>query len=319
MTARLIMKMSVSDVRAITDAVKIYTFRHPRRSHLPPPTPGSHVDLHLPDGKVRQYSLCGDPDDDTAYEIAVKREDDGRGASKWIHENLKVGCTIPVSAPRNNFSLAEGALRHVFIAGGIGITPMLAMMTRLARSNTPFELHYCARASRTAPFLSHLSNLCGPQRLSTYFPDASKPTPVRFKPENVLSVATSGTHIYCCGPHRLTQAVREATAHWPESSVHFEVFKPTLDENFNPEPFDVKLASTGEVLRVPANKSALEILRAHGLGLPSSCELGVCGACSCRYLDGTVIHRDSILDTSARQDRMMLCVSRARVSVTLDI
>jgi vanillate O-demethylase ferredoxin subunit len=313
------MKMAVSDVRSVTDTVKVFTFHHPRRAHLPPPLPGSHVDLHLPDGKVRQYSLCGDPDDDTAYAISVKLEYDGRAGSKWIHDNLKAGAILPVSAPRNNFALVEEALRHVFVAGGIGITPMLAMLRRLARRGAPFELHYCARAPQTAPFLSELTDICSPQRLFTYFSDLHEGTSTRFDAERIFAAAAPGTHVYCCGPQRLTQAVRAATGHWPDGSVHFEAFKPALDENFKPEPFDVKLASTGKVLRVPADKSTLEILRAHGLALPSSCELGVCGACSCRYLDGTVIHRDSILDISARQDRMMLCVSRARVGVTLDL
>lgn len=319
MTARIIMKMAVCDVRAITDSVRLYTFRHPSRSHLPRPTPGSHVDLHLPGGQTRQYSLCGNPDDDTVYQIAVKREDEGRGASRWIHENVAIGCTVPVSAPRNNFPLAEDAVRHVLIAGGIGITPMLAMTKYLAQRDFPFELHYCAHESRTAPFLSTLSDICGTQRLRTYFSDAGGQPPRRLNVHQLLTAVTPGTHVYCCGPQRLTHAFREAAINWPGSYVHSEVFKPTLNENFVAEPFDVKLASTGEVVRIPANKSALEVLRAHGVGLPSSCELGVCGACECRYLDGTVIHRDSVLDVAARQDRLMLCVSRARVSVTLDI
>jgi ferredoxin-NADP reductase len=318
LTARIIMKMAVSDVRAVTDSVRIYTLRHPRRAHLPAPAPGSHVDLHLPGGQIRQYSLCGDPDDDSAYRIAVKREDEGRGASRWIHENLTVGRTIPASAPRNNFPLAQ-ASHHVFIAGGIGITPILPMTRHLARRNVPFELHYCAHDPRNAPFLSDLREICGPHRLTTYFSVANDGPATRLNVEAQLKAMTPGAHVYCCGPQRLTQAFRASAINWPESYVHCEVFKPTLDENFVPEPFDVKLASTGEVLRIPANKSALDILRAHGVGLPSSCEFGICGSCACRYLDGTVIHRDSVLDITARQEQMILCVSRARVSVTLDL
>lgn len=319
MTARLIMKMAVAEVRPVTDTVRVYRFEHPRRPHLPAFTPGAHVDVHLPDGKVRQYSLCGDPDNSTAYEIAVKREDDGRGASRWLHENLRVGSVVPVSAPRNNFPLADGARRHVFIAGGIGITPIVAMVTHLARRDLPFELHFCSRVARTAPFDASLKHLCGPERLFAYFSDSSSQAPARLDVAEILSKVEPGTHVYCCGPQRLTEAVRAAAVHWPEGSVHFEVFKPTLDENFNPEPFDVKLASTGKVLRIPANKSALEVLRAHGIALPASCELGLCGSCACGYREGVVIHRDSVLDLTARQNQMMLCVSRARVSVTLDI
>jgi vanillate O-demethylase ferredoxin subunit len=309
------MKMGVCDARPITDSVRVFTLRHPRREHLPAPTPGSHVDLRLPGGKIRQYSLCGDPDDDTAYQIAVKREDDGRGASRWIHDNLRVGSTLPVSAPRNNFPLAA-ASRHIFIAGGIGITPILAMVRHLARRQADFELHYCAHDSRQAPFMPELGEVCGPGRLSTYFSDQRS---VRLDVEALLKSVTPGVHVYCCGPARLTQAFRVAAINWPESYVHSEIFKPTLDENFVPEPFDVKLASTGEVLRIPANKSALEVLRSHGVALPSSCEFGICGACSSRYVDGTVIHRDAVLDVTARQDQMILCVSRARVGVTLDL
>jgi vanillate O-demethylase ferredoxin subunit len=285
---------------------------------LPSPTPGSHVDVHLPSGQIRQYSLCGDPDDDTVYQIAVKREDEGRGVSRWMHENLAVGCTIPVSAPRNNFQLAA-VTRHVFIAGGIGITPILSMTRHLARRNVPFELHYCAHEARSAPFLSVLREICGPQRLSTYFSVAEDEPSARLNVEALLKSVTPGTHVYCCGPQRLTQAFRSAALNWPESYVHCEVFKPTLDQNFVPEPFDMRLTSTGEILRVPANKSALDVLRAHGVGLPSSCEFGICGACACRYVEGTVIHRDTVLDVTARQDQIILCVSRARVSVTLDI
>jgi vanillate O-demethylase ferredoxin subunit len=295
--------------------VRVFTLRHPRRDHLPAPTPGSHVDLHLAGGKIRQYSLCGDPDDDTVYRIAVKREDEGRGASRWIHENLGVGSIIPVSAPRNNFPLVA-ASRHIFIAGGIGITPILPMVRHLARRQAGFELHYCAHDSRQAPFLPELREICGSGRLSTYFSDQRS---VRLDVETLLKSVTPGAHVYCCGPQRLTQAFRAAAINWPESYVHCEVFKPTLDENFVAEPFDVKLASTGAVLRIPADKSALEVLRGHGVALPSSCEFGICGACACRYVDGTVIHRDAVLDVTARQDQMILCVSRARVGVTLDL
>lgn len=306
-------------MRAVTETVRMYTFRHPRRPHLPRPAPGAHVDLRLPNGQTRQYSLCGDPDDDTVYQIAVKREDNGRGGSRWIHENLNAGSIIPVSAPRNNFSLSADARRHVFIAGGIGITPILPMTMHLARRNIPFQLHYCAHELGHAPFLTTLGDICGPRRLSTYIADARLPQRGRLNVEQTVKSLTPGTHVYCCGPQRLTHAVRAAAINWPANYVHFEMFKATVDENFVPEPFDVRLASNGKVLRIPADKSALEVLRGEGVALPSSCELGVCGACECRYLDGTVIHRNSVLDISARQDRMMLCVSRARVSVTLDL
>lgn len=316
MTARIIMKMAVCEIGDETDAVRVIKFRHPRRPRLPAPAPGAHVDLHLPGGKIRQYSLCGDPDDDGTYQIAVKREDGGRGASRWIHDNIRLGSIVPVSAPRNNFPLAP-ASRHVFIAGGIGITPILPMVRALARRNADFDLHYCAQRAASAPFLSLLQELCGPQRLKTYL--SCGETPARLDVERLLKSVTPGTHVYCCGPQRLTLAFRAAAINRPASYVHCEIFKPTLDDNFVSEPFDIRLSSSGEVLRVPSDKSALEVLRAHGVALSSSCEFGVCGSCTCRYVDGVVIHRDSVLDVTARQDRMILCVSRARVRVTLDL
>ena len=314
MTARLVMKLRVDGVQASTPDVSVFTLRHPRRTHLPAFTAGAHVDLRLPDGLIRQYSLCGDPADTTTYRIAIKREDAGRGASRWAHGALTPGALALVSAPRNNFPLAPEAVRHILVAGGIGITPFLAMAQQLRRDGADYVLHYCARSSQ-APVLAELRAVCG-GRLVTHF--AVDPASTRFDAAS-LSDPVPGTHVYCCGPQRLTDAVRAATAHWPEAQVHFEVFQATLDEDFKAEPFDVTLASSGETLRVPAGRSALDVLRAHGLVLPSSCELGVCGACECGYRGGVVIHRDSVLGTGARQDRMMLCVSRARVSVTLDL
>lgn len=315
MTARLIMKMRVAAIERQAGGVNVYTFRHPWREELLRGAPGAHVDIRLPDGKTRQYSLCGDPDDLSAYRIAVKREDAGRGVSKWLHENLEVGDIAFVSTPRNNFPLNSDADHHVLVAGGIGVTPFVAYVRDLLKRGKSFHLHYCARSSR-APLIGELRTLCDQDQLTTYFSDEGS---ARLDAERVFAEARPGTHVYCCGPNKLIEGVRAATQHWPEAQIHFEVFQPTLDENFVPEPFDITLASTGETLRVPANKSALEVLRAHGLPLPSSCELGVCGSCECGFRDGIVLHRDSVLSTTARQDRMMLCVSRARVSVTLDL
>lgn len=316
MTARLIMKMRVAGIERQPGGVNVYTFRHPWREELLRGAPGAHVDIRLPDGKTRQYSLCGDPDDLSAYRVAIKREDQGRGASKWLHENLNVGDIAFVSTPRNNFPLRAEAKHHVLVAGGIGVTPFLAYAKDLARRQKSFDLHYCAR-SEHPPLIDELRADCRLGQLKTYF--SSTAGSRRFDPLHTFADVREGTHVYCCGPQKLIDGVRAATAHWPEAQIHFEVFQPTLDENFVAEPFDVTLASTGETLRVPANKSALEVLRAHGLPLPSSCELGVCGSCECGFRDGIIIHRDSVLSTTARQDRMMLCVSRARVGVTLDL
>jgi ferredoxin-NADP reductase len=315
MSARLIMKLEVIGARHVTPDVLHLTFVHPRKPELPAWEPGAHVDLRLPDGRVRQYSLCGDPIDRTRYDIAIKREAAGRGGSLWAHANLGAGAIAHVSAPRNNFSLAEGARCHVLVAGGIGVTPFVAMVRALARERAAFELNLCASSASAAPLLGELHDLCG-ARLRTWFSGEGR----RFDAA-AIGAPHAGRHLYVCGPPRLLDAVlaQATTAGWPDAQVHTEVFKPRTDENYKPEPFDAFIASTGQVLHVPADRSLLDVLRAHGLATVSSCELGVCGSCACGYRNGTVIHRDVVLPLASRQDRMLPCVSRAHVSVTLDL
>jgi ferredoxin-NADP reductase len=315
MTARLIMKLRVADAHDATPDVLHVTFVHPLKPELPPWTPGAHIDLRLPDGRVRQYSLCGDPADRTRYEIAIKREAGGRGVSIWAHANLTPGAIAHVSAPRNNFSLAADAKRHVLVAGGIGITPFIAMARHLARENIDFAFHLCAASAEAVPLLAELRALCG-DRLQTWFSTENR----RFTPA-MIGPPEEGRHVYVCGPPRLVEPVlaHAAAIGWPQAQVHTEVFKAAVDENFKPEPFDAVIASTGTVLHVPAERSLLSVLHEHGFAIPSSCETGVCGSCVCGYRDGAVIHRDAFLPLAERQDHMTPCVSRARVSVTLDL
>jgi vanillate O-demethylase ferredoxin subunit len=315
MTARLIVKLRVAQARYTTPDVLHLTLVHPRKPELPVWAPGAHVDLRIPDGRVRQYSLCGDPADRTRYDIAIKREETGRGASLWAHANLTLGAIAHISAPRNNFPLAEGACRHVLVAGGIGITPIISMVRKLANERADFELHLCAPSAAATPFLSDLRVLCG-ERMSTWFSSERR----RFSSATIGPPGDS-RHLYVCGPQRLLEPVlaQAAGTGWPQTHYHSEVFKPISDESYKPEPFDAFIASTGAVLHVPADRSLLDVLRAHGLATMSSCELGVCGSCVCSYRNGRVIHRDVVLSLSSRQDRMMPCVSRAHVSVTLDL
>lgn len=313
MTARIIMKLLVESVRATTPEVAHISLVHPLRPQLPEWTPGAHVDLRLPDGKIRQYSLCGDPTDRTRYEIAVKRADDGRGGSSWIHRQVLEGSTVHVSAPRNNFPLVQQAQRHVFVAGGIGVTPFVAMTRALASESQDFDLHLCARSAADAPLLDRLREQCG-ERLHCWFSSEAR----RFDTA-ALGAPAEGTHVYACGPERLVSSLTTALAEtgWPSEQIHIERFAATLDENFKPEPFEARIASTGQMLHVPADRSLLDVLRENGFSMPSSCEMGVCGSCECGYSDGVVLHRDASLPLSKRQDRMMPCVSRARVSLTL--
>jgi vanillate O-demethylase ferredoxin subunit len=313
MTARLIMKLRVARMRFTTPDVLHLQLVHPLRPVLPEWSAGAHVDLRMPDGRVRQYSLCGDPDDRSRYEIAIKREATGRGGSIWAHENLREGSEVHVSAPRNNLPLSDKGKRYILVAGGIGITPFLSMARTLKRRNKDFTLHYCARSAEQAPLLTELRDICG-TNLQCWFSADGR----RFDPA-AIGAHDENTHFYICGPQRLLDAVQSALSDWPEEQVHGEVFQMTVDENFKPEPFEATVASTGQRFLVPADKSLLDVLRANDFPLPSSCEMGVCGSCECGYRDGLVLHRDKVLPTSKRQDRLMLCVSRARVSVTLDL
>jgi len=199
------------------------------------------------------------------------------------------------------------------IAGGIGITPILAMARTLKSQAKDFQVHFCAPSPEEAPLLSELNEVCGP-RLQRWFSKTGR----RFDPD-VIGDYSPSMHVYICGPQRLLDSVQARLSAWPVEQLHGEVFQATLDENFKAEPFEATIASNGQRLLVPADKSLLEVLRDSGFLLPSSCELGICGSCECGYSDGVVIHRDKVLPLSRRQDRMMPCVSRARVAVTLDL
>jgi vanillate O-demethylase ferredoxin subunit len=312
MTARMIMKLRVEQARATTTDVLLLDLVHPLRPELPEWAAGAHVDVRTSDGKVRQYSLCGDPLDRSRYRIAVKRETAGRGGSVWMHENLREGVVAHVSAPRNNLPL-RGAKRTIMIAGGIGITPFISMVHTLSQESRDFVLHYCARSEADAPLLSQLKDVCV-DRLKCWFSSGG----TRFDPA-VVGPYDRDTHVYICGPERLLDAVRAKLSDWPEEQIHGELFQATLDENFKAEPFEALIASTGQRLLVPADKSLLEVLLDSGFEISSSCGLGVCGSCECGYRDGVVIHRDKSLPMSKRQDRLLPCVSRARVSLTLDL
>ena len=310
------MKLDVVEARRDFGDLLLLTLRHPRRPMLPAATAGAHVDFHLPDGRIRQYSLFGDPADRSVYRIAVKRQLSGRGGSDWLHDNLRPGATAMVSAPRNHFELSDDAERYLLLAGGIGITPLVAMARSLAASGKTFRLHVFARNRATAPLLPEAEAATGAERLACHFDDEPD---TRVRLEDLLVRPERGTKIYCCGPSGFMDAVRNAAIDWPEEAVRFEAFQPLLDESFVPEPFEIAIPSTGATIHVPAERSALDLLRAHGLDLPSSCEIGVCGSCECGFLDGEPLHRDVVLSPRARQTRFIPCVSRARGMIRLEL
>ncbi|SCW74177.1 PDR/VanB family oxidoreductase [Ancylobacter rudongensis] len=314
MSDRLIMKLRVVSARLTTPDVLVLDLQHPKRPLLPAWTPGAHVDVMVAGG-VRQYSLWGDPEDRAYYRIAVKREAGGRGGSKWIHDHAKEGSELHVSAPRNHFGLDGKGGRHVLVAGGIGVTPILAMSRALAAGKADFTVHYCARSASEAPLLDELRTVCG-DRLTTWFSQQG-----RRLDANTLLAQAAGAELYTCGPNSLTAALETAIAAqgFPVELYHREHFAALSDADFVPDSFEAVIASSGRTLHVPADRSLLEVLRDNHFVRGSSCEIGVCGSCECGYVSGDVIHRDAVLDLKARASRLMPCISRARGTVTLDL
>ncbi|MCK8784538.1 PDR/VanB family oxidoreductase [Roseomonas sp. NAR14] len=290
-------------------------FVSPDGAALPAFAPGAHVDLHLPGGDIRQYSLCGDPSDRATYRVGVREVEGGR-VSRIIHRELRPGMLLKVGTPRNNFPLIASP-HYLFVAGGIGVTPLLPMMREATRNGARWSLLFCTKRVEDAPFLDEALALGG--EVSLHSSEAG----TRLDVEARLADAPADTVLYCCGPEKLMTAVEQATAHWPEGTVRFEWFTARArPEGEVSEGFELVCAASGTTLFVPPEKSVLDVLNENGIDVPRSCEQGVCGTCECRIIEGEVDHRDSILSASeqAANQSMMTCVSRAKGSrLVLDV
>lgn len=275
----------------------------PLSGSLPAFSAGSHVQVHLPNGRRNAYSLLGDPAQTRHYRIAVRRQPQSRGGSHFIHDELDVGDRLTISAPANLFPVHSKARLHLLIAAGIGITPFMAYCAELTRQGQDFELHYACRPGISDAYLSTLREQLGP-RLHVY----ASPTR-RLDLNTLLSQRPLGTHVYACGPQTLIDALREQSQAlgWPASRVHWEAFAAPEPGN----PFDVHLARSGRQLQVNAEDSLLEALEAAGIEVPNLCRGGVCGQCQTAYIDGAVEHRDLFLSDHERTTHLMPCVSRS--------
>jgi ferredoxin-NADP reductase/nitrite reductase/ring-hydroxylating ferredoxin subunit len=287
--------------------------------HLPTFQPGAHIDLHLPNGLVRQYSITNGPGEQLSYTIAVKREPDSRGGSAAITDTLRVGDVLAISEPRNNFPLRRDATRTILIAGGIGVTPLLSMARALHRSGLPFELHVFARGDDHVPLAAELAALGG--AVVTHL--GRSPAETAADVRNILGPHGFARHLYVCGPGPMLEMVRgmAAALGWPEEAVHFEYFKNAHEIDMS-SSFTVELARSAMTLLVPAGKSILEAMRDSGIDAPSSCEQGACGTCLTRVLEGVPDHQDVYLNDTERASNaaMLTCVSRARSGrLVLDI
>jgi ferredoxin-NADP reductase len=273
---------------------------------LPRWEPGAHIDVVLPSGDVRQYSLCGSPAD-ANYRIGVLREPDGRGGSAWIHDNLAVGATLGIAGPRNHFEFEpRRGTNYVFIAGGIGITPLSAMALGASRAGVEYSIEYAGRSRSTMALLGELEELHG-DRLSVHAADEAD----RLDLEALFAGMKPFTTTYCCGPTRLIEAIEAAAV---GRQLHVERFEPKeLGEPVLHEAFEVELELSGLTVTVPPDRSILDVVEEAGVLVLSSCREGTCGTCETPVISGEVDHRDSILtpDQQAENDVMFICVSRA--------
>ncbi|HJP69477.1 MAG TPA: PepSY domain-containing protein [Sphingomicrobium sp.] len=300
--------------------VTAFEFVDASGDHLPAFSAGSHIDLYLPGGITRQYSLCNDPRETHRYMIAVLLEANSRGGCVYLHHQLDVGDILEASYPRNHFPLAHGARHSVLIAGGIGITPLLCMAERLSNIGASFELRYCVRSIEDAAFHARISGSAFADRVTFHGSEQG----TRLDVHHLLTSQPDQTHIYVCGPARLIQAVNEAaTAVGLEDSlVHREYFEAAASKDALNEPFDVVIGSTGMKVRVSEDESIVAALARAGIDIPTSCSEGICGTCITRVIEGEIEHRDLIMsrEEQARHDRLTPCCSRASGSLlVLDV
>ncbi|WP_072689919.1 PDR/VanB family oxidoreductase [Rhodococcus marinonascens] len=312
-TERLLVRRKDTESEGVVSLL----LEHPQGRSLASWAPGAHIDVVLPSGKVRQYSLCGDPEDTTAYRIAVLDEADGRGGSREIHDVIREGDPLSIQGPRNHFAL-DAASHYVLIAGGIGITPILAMARQLATEGASWRLYYGGRSKPTMAFLDELSQLGG---AVTIVPQDECG---HIDLEVAMTDVPTGAAVYCCGPESLITAVRDTCVRLIGSeAMHFERFAassavdaaPVGDTGVDhPSEFEVELRQTGCTLTVPADRSLLEVVLEANPDILYSCEDGFCGSCETRVLDGVPEHQDSILSAAEKEkgETMLICVGRSR-------
>lgn len=299
----------------VADNVLRLTLEDAHGRPLPEWSPGAHVDLLFGEFD-RSYSLCGDPDDRSRLDVAVLREDGGRGGSAWIHDRLKAGDTLRMRGPKNHFRLDEGANEYVLIAGGIGITPVLAMADRLKRLGKPYRLHYAGRGRAGMAFLDRLEKDHG-AALTSYPRDEDR----RMDLAGIVGEYRPGRQVYACGPERLLDALADICTDWPEEGLHVEHFSAAgagLDPK-NEISFEAELTDSGFTLTVPPDRTLLDALREAGIDVPSDCEEGLCGTCEVAVVSGEVDHRDKVLSHAEHKDgrRMMACCSRGKGKIGL--
>lgn len=312
----LMIEVTVTDRVDVASGVITLTFAAKDAAPLPDWQPGAHIDVHLGNGLIRQYSLCGPADERHSYTIGVLNSLDSRGGSRYIHDSFRIGDIVTISAPRNHFPLVD-AERYLFVAGGIGITPIASMVREVSSAGKQWSLIYGGRSAESMAFTAELAEFADHV---TLWPQDSHglidlPT--------VLGTPDSTTAIYACGPEPLLAAIEtHCTATWKPGTLHLERFTPPEIDTSGDTAFEIELAQTGTTLTVAADTTVLDVLADAGIHILSSCREGTCGTCETPVLDGVVDHRDSVLTEEEQNadDCMMVCVSRARCSrLVLDV
>ena len=300
--------VEVSAREAVADGVVRLTLRPTDGTELPEWEPGAHLDLDLAPDLVRQYSLCGDRHDRACYQVAVLREPAGRGGSAHVHDAVEVGRVVRVRGPRNNFALADSP-RYLFLAGGIGITPIVPMIAEAEKAGADWRLVYGGRSRASMAFRDELVERYG-DRVSLQPQDEVGLLDL----EGLLGTPSDGTLVYCCGPEALLEAVEERCAAWPSGALHVERFAPkAVPSTAEDGTFEVEFAQSGVTVTVPPGVSIVDAAAEAGVTIETSCREGTCGTCESEVLGGVPEHRDSLLtpEEQAENDVMFPCVSRA--------
>jgi ferredoxin-NADP reductase len=307
----------VREVTTVAEDVVALTLAEPSGAALPAWTPGAHIDLVLDEDHVRQYSLCGRPIEPDRWRVAVLRDPGGRGGSALVHDRLREGATVRVRGPRNHFPLVASG-RYLFVAGGIGITPILPMIAEAAAAGADWRLLYGGRSRGSMAFLDELARYG--DRVTIVPQDEAGMLDLAA----VLGEPRPGTLVYCCGPEGLLAAVEKFCESWPKGALHLERFAAKTEPAAAAEnpPFELVLQRSGLTLTVPPDQSIFEVVRAAGVSVLGSCLEGICGTCETEVIDGEVDHRDSVLTAEEQESNefMMICVSRCRSQrLTLDL
>jgi vanillate O-demethylase ferredoxin subunit len=314
MNAPSTLSVRVSRKRAEADDICSFELTSDDGTPLPAFSAGSHIDVQLPGGLTRQYSLCNDSRESHRYLIGVLRDPVTRGGSAALHDLVQEGDRLQISPPKNHFALAHDARESLLLAGGIGVTPILCMAERLAQTGAAFEMHYCTRSRTRTAFHDRIAGAAFAGRVHFHFDDGDAAQKLDLA--TLLATPQDGRHLYVCGPKGFMDAVLGAAraAGWPEARLHYEFFGADVAPRDADAAFEVQLASSGRIVAVPKGRTVVDALAEAGVVVPTSCEQGVCGTCLTRVLGGECDHRDVFLtpEEQAAHDQFLPCCSRAR-------